>query len=230
LAGPDDYGTYYDNGSSTQPEKEANLPLRKYLEEDSRYFPVGGETCDDAYSPENDCAPAGHAQEEMARMHFSFLNTTYNNDVNNDWDSLGCISSIRQKLGYRLVLREARFPTRVRSGAPLPFTIALRNVGYASPYNPRAVSLVFRNTATGKETTLPCQADPRKWFSGDIEWKEVLRLPAAMPPGEYQLFLSLPDKYPSLAGRPEYNIRLTNENCWEATTGYNKLGASLTVF
>ena len=230
LAGPDDYGTYYDNGSSTQPEKEANLPLRKYEEQDSRYIPVGGETCDDAYSPGNDCAPAGHAEEEMAGMHYSFLNTTYNNDVNNDWDSLGCISSIRQKLGYRFVLREARFPASVKSKGSLPFTIRLRNVGYASPYNPRAVSIVFRNAGNGKEIVLPCQADPRKWFSGDIEWKETLQLPAGMPPGEYQLFLSFPDKYPSLAGRPQYSIRLANEDCWEAATGYNKLGVSLTLF
>ena len=230
LSGPDDYGTFFDYGSSATPQKEANLPLRKYVEQDSRYLPVGGETCDDVYSPGNDCAPAGHAEEEMAGMHYSFLNTTYNNDVNNDWDSLGCISSIRQKLGYRLVLREARFPSRVKTGGALPFTIRLRNIGYASPYNPRPVSLILRNAANGKEIVLPCQADPRKWFSGDIEWKETLRLPAGMPTGEYQLFLNFPDKYPSLAGRPEYSIRLANEDCWETVTGYNKLGISLTAF
>jgi hypothetical protein len=230
LSGPDDYGTFYDYGSSATPQQEANLPLRKYVEQDSRYLPVGGETCDDVYSPGNDCAPTGHAEDDMARMHYSFLNTTYNNDVNNDWDSLGCISSIRQKLGYRVALREARLPARVPSGGALAFTIRLRNIGYASPYNPRAAFLVFRNTATGKEIILPCRTDPRKWFTGDIEWKETLRLPAAMSPGEYQLFLNFPDKYPSLAGRPEYSIRLANEDCWEATTGYNKLGVSLTVF
>src|SRR3984957_18093218 len=51
LGSVDDYGTYYDNGSSIQPKKEANEVLRHYLAEDSRYLPVGGETCDDAYSP-----------------------------------------------------------------------------------------------------------------------------------------------------------------------------------
>ena len=230
LSGPDDYGTYYDYGSSTQPQREANLPLRKYLQQDSRYIPVGGETCDDAYSPENDCSPAGHAEEEMADMHFSFLNTTYNNDVNNDWDSLGCISSIRQRLGYRFVLREARFPARVAAGGSFPLAIRLRNAGYASPYNPRTVYIIFRESVTGKEIALPCRADPRKWFSGDIEWKEALRLPADMPPGQYDLFLNLPDKYPSITRRPEYSIRLANEDCWEARTGYNKLGFSLMVF
>ncbi|HLZ90029.1 MAG TPA: DUF4874 domain-containing protein, partial [Puia sp.] len=31
LSSPDDYGTYYDYGSSNQPQKEANIPLRQYL-------------------------------------------------------------------------------------------------------------------------------------------------------------------------------------------------------
>lgn len=229
LSGPDDYGTYYDYGSSVQPKKEANLPLRKYLQQDSRYVPVGGETCDDAYSPENDCAPAGHAEEEMAALHVSFLNTTYNNDVNNDWDSLGCIGSIRQRLGYRFILREARFPAHTVAGRTFPFTIRLSNAGYASPYNPRPVSMIFRNRDNGREIALPCQADPRTWYSGDFEWKGSLQLPAVMPPGKYDLFLSFPDKYPALAARPEYSIRLANEACWEANTGYNKLGFTLTV-
>src|SRR5260221_13817977 len=74
-----------------------------------------------------------------------------------------------------------------------------------------------------------CQADPRTWFSGDFEWKGSLQLPAALPPGKYDLFLDFPDKYPALAGRPEYSIRLANEGGWEANTGYNKLGFTLLV-
>src|SRR5260221_4762918 len=39
-----------------------------------------------------------------------------------------------------------------------------------------------------------CQADPRTWFSGDFEWKGSLQLPAALPPGKYDLFLDFPDR------------------------------------
>ncbi|MHA4810281.1 DUF4832 domain-containing protein [Flavitalea flava] len=229
LSGADDYGTYYDYGSSATPKKEANKPLREYVHQDSRYVAVGGETCDDVYSPENDCSPLGHAEEEMRTMHVSFLNTAYNNDVNNDWDSLGCIGSIRKRLGYRLLLQEVHFPTEAVAGHSFSFSMQIRNDGYASPFNARPLQLILRNQDNGKELTLPCQADLRTWFSGNITWKETLKLPGDMPPGKYELLLALPDPYPSLTKRPAYCIRLANEDCWEMNTGYNKLNFVLTV-
>jgi hypothetical protein len=225
LASVDDYGTYYDNGSSVQPKKEANDVLRRYFAEDSRYLPVGGETCDDAYSPQNDCAPAGHAEEEMARMHYSFLNTMYNNDVNNDWDSLGCIGSIRKRLGYRLVLRQATFPTHVTPGSRFTVALELYNAGYAMPYNPRSAWLILRNKKNGQEIRLPFVKDIRK----SLHWSKDLFLPAGTTPGRYELLLALPDSYAEIVRRPEYSIRLANEDCWEAATGYNKLNFDLTV-
>ncbi len=229
LSSPDDYGTFYDYGSTNSPKKEANAELRKYLEEDSRYTPVGGETCDDAYSPQNDCAPAGHAEEEMAAMHYSFLNTAYNNNVNNDWDSAGCMNSIRKKLGYRFVLREAYFPEHAVAGHMFAFNIHLENVGYASPFNPRPAILILRNLETGKEYPIKCRADIRTWFSGGFDWREMLNLPANMTAGKYSLYLNFPDKFLTLTKRPEYSIRLANEDCWEESTGYNRLNCIMTV-
>jgi hypothetical protein len=229
LASPDDYGTYYDYGSSNSPQQEANTPLREYLKRDSRYVPVGGETCDDAFSPQNDCAPFGHAEEEMADMHYSFLNCSYNNDVNNDWDSLGCIGSIRQRLGYRFILQTGRFPAKAAPGAPFVFTIKLRNAGYASPFNPRPVHLVFRNKATGAEYKLSAHADPRTWFPGEQTWTDTLALPRDMPAGNYDVLLAFPDKSDRLAANPAYSIRLANADTWEPATGYNRLGAAISV-
>jgi hypothetical protein len=223
LSGPDDYGTYYDYGSSVSARNPANDVLRKYMSDDSRYVPVGGETCDDTYSPQNDCAPIGHAEQEMASLHVSFLNSAYNNDVNNDWDSLGCMGSIRQRMGYRFVLREARLPGRVMAGGTMAVDMRLRNEGYASPYNPHLVQLVLRNRASGKETVITCKADVRRWFSGEVRWKEVMQVPRDLPAGAYEVLLAMPDPYPSLMGRPAYSIRLANEDAWEAATGYNDL-------
>ena len=223
LSGPDDYGTYFDYGSSTSPQRAANQPLRDYLGDDSWYVPVGGETCVDAYSPQNDCAPAGHAEAEMSKVHLSFLNTTYNNTVNNDWDSGGCISSIRRRLGYRFVLREARFAKHGIAGKAYNCFIKLYNAGYASPYNPRPIYLIFRKKDTKQEFALRIPGDARTWYPGIGRIYTLFLLPANMPAGKYDLFLSLPDRYPSLSKRPEYSIRFANEGCWEPATGYNKL-------
>jgi hypothetical protein len=227
LSGPDDYGTYYDYGSSNTPQKEANLPLRKFLGDDSRYVPVGAETCDDAYSPQNDCAPSGHAEADIAAVHLSFLNSEYNNDVNNDWDSLGCIDNIKKRLGYRFVLRSAKFPAHATPGGAFTFTIKLDNVGYASPYNPRPVQLILKSPE--REFIISSHADPRHWFTGPNQWQETLTLPKDIAPGKYVLLLNFPDKYSTIAKRPEYSIRLANDEVWEPATGYNNLHVNIKV-
>jgi hypothetical protein len=229
LASADDYGTFYDYGSSSTPKTAANEIMRSYFEKDSKFGPVGGETCDDAFSPQNDCAPVGHAEEEMEAMHYSFLNTSYNNRVNNDWDSLGCMGSIKRRLGYRFVLSDASFAQRAKAGEAFSFSINLANKGYASPYNPRPIQLVLRNTETKKEYVINCKEDIRFWFAGQILWKETVTLPSGIAAGKYEVLLNLPDKYTSLSKRPEYSIRLANEKTWEERTGYNKLNTFITI-
>lgn len=229
LASEDDYGTYQDYGSSNSPQKPANEIMRSYVKAESRYVPVGGETCDDTYSPQNDCAPAGHAEEEMAAMHYSYLNTTYNTNVNNDWDSMGCMVSIRKRLGYRFVLQSASFPATGAAGKSFQFSIQLVNKGYAAPFNPRTVELVLRNTKSLQVYKIDCHTDIRNWYTGNIQLAETIQLPNPIPAGQYELLLNLPDKYESISGRPEYSIRFANEGIWEESSGYNKLNHFITV-
>ena len=229
LASADDYGTYYDYGNTATNRKPANNELRNYTSKDSRFVVVGGETCDDAFSPQNDCEPAGHAEKEFSEMHYSYLNTTYNLDVNNDWESGGCMANIKRKLGYRLVLQSATFPKTIQAGQEFHVRINLNNIGYASLYNPRPVALILRNTVDGKIRSFTFKTDPRFWFTGKIVINGNFFLPADVPPGHYDLLLNLPDESHSLTSRPEYSIRLANENCWEEQTGFNKLGFTLTI-
>jgi hypothetical protein len=229
LASADDYGTYYDYGSSAQPKQPATEPLRKYIEADTRFTVVGGETCDDAFSPQNDCAPAGYAEEEIRQMHYSFLNSAYNTSVNNDWDSGGCLDNIKRKLGYRFVLRKAQFPQKVGRAGSLNCRLFLDNIGYASPYNPRPVEMIFRNIVTGKEFMAALKLKPQLLFPGSHQIPLVIQMPAGITPGAYELYLFLPDAGSSISKRPEYAIRLANENMWEESTGYNDLHQELQV-
>jgi hypothetical protein len=221
LASADDYGTFYDYGNSVSKRDTANFRLRKYFESDSRYVAVGGETCDDAYSPQNDCAPSGIAEKEMAAMHYSYLNAAYNNEVNNDWDSMGCMKNIKLKLGYRFVLKSAVLPKR--SGKSFFVLLKLENKGYASPFNPRPVQLVLRNKADGKVLKLNFNTSIQKWFSGKIVLKQNFVLPAGIAKGIYQLLLNFPDGYERLQNDPAYSIRLANKDTWETATGFNDL-------
>ncbi len=229
LASEDDYGTFYDYGNSVSKRDTANKRLRKYFEADSRYVAVGGETCDDAFSPQNDCAPFGFAEKEMAAMHYSYLNAAYNNQVNNDWDSLGCMKSIQKKLGYRFVLKNAVLPKVATKGKAFNVQLQLENEGYASPFNPRPVQLILRNRQSGKIISFDFNTQIQQWFTGKIMLKQNFVLPADVPNGKYEILLNLPDGYKNLQDNSAYSIRFANDNLWEAHTGYNKLNYDLTV-
>lgn len=232
LSGPNDIGTYEDYGNSSSGRSSDDnvvTTLRNYKKQDSKYVAVGGETCMDSYSPQNDCENAGRAQTEMKEMHYSFLNAHYNNEVNNDWQTGGCMANIKINLGYRFVLKNASFPKKVKTGTAVKVSININNVGYASPFNPRPVQLLLRNSSTGTVKTFVFNTDVRKWFSGSIVLEQEFTLPADVTAGEYDLLLNLPDKYASISNRPEYAIRFANADVWEETTGYNKLNYKLVV-
>jgi hypothetical protein len=169
----------------------------------------------------------GKAQSEFAAFHYSFLNAGYNVAVNNDWVTGGCINNIKQKLGYRFVLKSAIVPTAATVGGTITVSLNIENEGYASPFNPRPVQLLLRNKASGKVTAINLNTDIRKWFTGTIDLKQDLDLPPEIVQGVYEVLLNMPDKYASIASRPEYSIQLANDNTWEASTGYNKLNATI---
>jgi hypothetical protein len=230
ISGANDEGTYDDYGTSSSPRQGATSVLRSFAAADNQFVAVGGETCDDTYSPQNNCETAGMVQTELNTMHYSFLNCSYDNDLNNIWVSGGCMNNIKKNLGYRFVLTNGLFPASpVEAGMQFKFTLDLVNNGYASPFNPRPAMLILRNQSSGKETVFKLAADPRTWVTGKVQVNETISTDAAMAKGKYSLFLYLPDNSPSIAARPEYAIRFANAGCWEARTGYNDLSVSLTI-
>ena len=108
-------------------------------------------------------------------------------------------------------------------------TINLENTGYASPYKERPVQLLLKSKTTGVIRTFIFTTDIRKWFTGAVKLEQAFTLPADMSPGEYELYLNLPDKNASIANRADYAIRLANQDVWEAATGYNKLNHVVVV-
>lgn len=228
ISSVDDYGTFDDFGNSATPHKSENNFLRKYFAADSRYVVVGGETCSDDYSPQNDCGPAGIAEEEMKNLHYTYLNTSYNNDVNNDWVSGGCMESIKRNLGYRFVLKNGVYPSAASRSDSLKVKLTLENVGYTSPVNARPVELILRNVADKTIHTITFNTDIRKWYSGEITLEENVVVDK-ISSGTYELLLNLPDSHSSLSKRPEYSIRLANNMVWEESSGYNNLNHKIEI-
>jgi len=226
LASDADFGTYSDYGPPVSQSDTINL--KPYKQDDSQYVPVGGETCF-INNPDDNCASAGgRADTELNRFNYSYLNSQFNNSVNNDWTGV-CMEDVKKRLGYRIALLSGTFPNSVENGEDIAITINLENQGYAAPFNPRGLELVLRNTSSGETFFAPLDIDPRTWFPGTHDITESVCIPPNLLAGNYTMLLNLPDPEPTLFNNPDYSIQLVNQNVWESSTGYNILNHSIQV-
>jgi hypothetical protein len=212
LADATDMGTYTDVAAD-----------KAYLAAENLYLPQGGETC-----AASTYSAWSNAAQDMANLHWSFLNQDYEPNVLASWGTN--IDIAKRKLGYRLSLDSGSYSTMAKTGGQFEATFSIRNDGYAAPFNPRGLSLILRNTNLGTVYLANCRTTRAAL---PLAAPSPFHTSSAFPPTSRQapmlFFLGLADPVPVLAPRPEYAIRLANQNTWEASTGYNSLNASLTV-
>ncbi|MDW8396916.1 MAG: DUF4832 domain-containing protein, partial [Anaerolineae bacterium] len=215
LSSDTDYGTYHPDPNDTHGRPQALA----YLTQSTKYVPAGGETCA-LYSPLQNCASA---IQEMEALHFTDLNISYHPAVISYWQSQGCFETIRKRLGYRLVLRQATLPMSVAQGSALQVTLNITNEGFAAPVNPRPVFLVL--SGTHHVERMPVHGvDPRRWLPSTHVVTLTVTIPPTVPVGTYTLAVWLPDPHPRLQGDPRYSIRFANLGTWDAMHGWNNLG------
>jgi hypothetical protein len=208
LGGTDDLGTYLAADDTTWLAKQSAML-------------VGGETCEQ--SPRSDW---DNAAVEMAKYHWTYLNANFNTDVLDSWGADGKAEAAR-KLGYRLQLESVTMPDTSKPGARVNARMSITNVGWSAPVQRRPVQLVL-DDGTHRQT-VTVNADTRAWTPGRTV-EIPLSFPAPTRAGEYKVALNLPDPATRLAPQnAAYAIRMANEGVWNATTGYNDLGVSLTV-
>jgi hypothetical protein len=131
---------------------------------------------------------------------------------------------IARDLGYRLALRRASWPAAARAGSAIEVTVAIENLGYAAPFNPRQVFLVIGDGLLRSPVELP-GVDVRDWLPGRVHrFTARVEVPPDLEPGRYSLALWLPDSAPVLRRWPAYAIRLSNRGTWRASDGDNLLG------
>ncbi|WP_203708888.1 DUF4832 domain-containing protein, partial [Asanoa iriomotensis] len=196
---------------------------------------VGGETCgSDGY---NDAACV-NAQTEMQKLNFTEINEDYAAVNTDKWKASQlaaagndpaetCFVRIKRKLGYRLRLLDATFPTTVAPGGGLSFTAHLNNDGWSGLVKTRPVYLVLDNGTN--RYNLPLNVDPRGWLAGPNTVSATVSVPGGASAGSYKLALWLPDPSAGLQSRPEYSVRFANTGVWDAAKGYNVLSTAVTV-
>ena len=208
VSSSNDVGTYM-NGDKD----------RDFWAEDSKYTIMGGETCE-----KTSYSNGTNALKEMRKFHWSYINRDYRESVTSMWRSDGTMDTILTRIGYRLVLDKAILTAKPKVGTEYKAYFQLRNVGFAAPMNKRDVELIFVSTETGKKYVFPqTSVDPRFWLPEEEHKFTLSAMLTDVEPGQYKLYLNLPDPYPSIHNNPLYSIRLANNNVWEEATGYNYL-------
>ena len=214
LASSSDFGTYASPVSQWE----------SYVSQDTRFTPMGGETC--AVSARTDCGPA---VAEMSNNHWSYLNREYHQDVLAGWETQGCGDDIRRHLGYRLVLKQAVHSATVAPGGVLALSLDIANTGFAAPFNERPVYVVLSGGGARRVARLNA-VDVRRWQQGQTASIAVkLRVPANAAPGSYKIALWMPDDATALRDDSRYAIRLANDGMFDATTGDNVISGALVV-
>ncbi len=186
----------------------------------------------DTNLPNTDPVYAGTTSlQKMADQRASTSNVYYNKGMIDRWKSEGVFDEMSRRMGYRFKLISSTFPTSINQGSSLAVNFTIKNDGFASPYNARDLELVLKAKSNGAVTRIKINKDPRFWLpdNGDIAINENIAIPNNLAAGQYDLYLNLPDPMASLNTRPEYSIRLANQNTWDAATGYNSLQRSITV-
>lgn len=218
LASDTDFGTYI----------SANLAQQKqFLASDTRYVPLGGETC----NPDLDFANCANALAEMQSLRWTYLNALYHPDVLAEFTASGCMPEIRRRLGYRFELVSATMPETITNGALHTVSITLRNVGFAPMYNSRPVFLLLQDAAGNTLQEIPiASADPRRWLPGEHTIETSFTAALSQPLEEtVNLALWLPDDAPAIRAQPAFSVRFANEGVWNAARGTNRLATSIPV-
>ena len=203
---------------------------RTYLQAESLYLTMGGEVNEpETGAPSRSCA---NALSEMAKYHWSYINTDYYIPTLQSWQTGKCIhntasiaGSMLDRLGYRLVLKKGIYATTAKVGGSFAIRIELGNEGFAAPFNPRDLYLVLRNTVTGAIFKAKLPDDPRRWLANGQTHVIVatVTVPTTVATGNYTLHLHLADPAVGLSDKPAYAIRLANANLWKTTSGWNDL-------
>jgi hypothetical protein len=233
LASAHDFGTYWPTDS------DSIWAAKDFLRLDNLFVPQFGETCWSEPSAD-EFINCPNAEIQLDYVRYTGLNIAFEQGVLNRWRQEGCFDKISRRLGYRFELVSSSVPTTIDKTQNLQMTFDIRNTGWANPYNPRRLELILRNKTTqqifrvrlngGSLIPTNTNTDPRFWQPDTTTTVNVnVALPSTLPAGTYDLLLNLPDPMRTLHKRPEYSIRLANENVWEASTGFNALQQSLIV-
>jgi hypothetical protein len=145
--------------------------------------PVAWETCWDMRRWVKDGWSLRYIFNYALDLHGSYLNNK-SAPLPEDPNVRPEIERFLKRLGYRLVLREIKYPQHVKPGGPLVLTMKWQNIGSAPCYRPYRVAYHLTDP-NGYDKTLVGNVMVNKWLPGEVETftEEFIKNPPDLPPG-----------------------------------------------
>lgn len=153
------------------------------------------------------------------------------------YDGRTGLEFFRDRLGYRLVLREANASEWVDANGTLRFQGKIQNVGFGNIVNRKHVRVILRSTSGPNHYTALTDLDARDWLTDEAgngrpdnttAWRDVnIRINLSdfgeVPAGEYDIYLKIND--PKEQSPNKRSIRFANNgDHWDADLGANRIG------
>ena len=152
------------------------------------------------------------------------------------YDGRSGMEYMRDRLGYRLVLREAKASEQVEQNGILRFEGKIQNVGFGNIVNEKNVSIMLKAKNGSNTYTVLTKLDARDWRpdldsrgSNTAAWRNLnfsIRLAefGKVPPGNYDVFLKIND--PKETSSNKRSIQFANHNIWNASLGANLIAST----
>jgi hypothetical protein len=209
-------------------------PERARVAADTNYAPFGGETCS-GFSPQR--LACSDILGEGAAYHLAYLNRLFYQAFFDSWTSGGCYAQVERSIGYRFQLDGIVHQGTANVGQSITATVTMRNQGWSRIFSARHLNLSLRNTSTG--TTLVCTGnqDMRSLAPAAVA-STTLKIPCnlgSLAAGTYDVYLSLPDIWPSTSSNANYAVRFANldnsgqAQAWDAANARFKVGTQLVI-
>jgi hypothetical protein len=143
---------------------------------------------------------------------------------------------IRDRLGYRLVLREATASEWVKQNGTLRFEGKIQNVGFGNVVNKKNVSVILKAKDGCKTYTALTNLDARDWrpdlnsrADNTTAWRNLnfsINMDAfgEVPPGDYEIYLKIND--PKETSPNKRCIQFANYDIWNTSLGANLIGST----
>jgi len=156
------------------------------------------------------------------------------------YDGRSGLEYFRDRMGYRLVLREAKASEWVKQNGILRFEGKIQNVGFGNVVNRKNVSVILKPKAGSNFYIALTNLDARDWrpdldsrADNTAAWRNLnfsINMSAfgSVPAGDYDIYLKIND--PKEQSTNKRCIRFANKgNSWNADLGANLIGSTTVV-